>query len=224
MKTPQAIRHAVHSKASPKVIIWDIDGTLIDTAPLPVKSLISKLQIKTSWDPDTDSRPPCDPNIRGRLQELFDLNSEQAQRMIEEFRQNNKGSTSCSPEGLYPGIERVMKKIKLMKIQQAVVTNIRRRDSTFQFCKNHSIDQFCDYFIGRDWLGKKRKANLIEEFLEHLHTRDAIMIGDTDVDKQAAEETGVRFIGVNYGYGFRDVPRYANSPEEILNCIERTNN
>ncbi len=32
---------------------------------------------------------------------------------------------------------------------------------------------------------------------------------------------GVRFLAVNYGFGFRNIPDHANSPEEILTVLEK---
>ena len=63
-----------------------------------------------------------------------------------------------------------------------------------------------------------------------LNSKKAVMIGDSTIDAQGAEELGIDFIGVTYGFGFKenllnkDIKNigWANTPREILKVLRRS--
>ena len=78
-----------------------------------------------------------------------------------------------------------------------------------------------DFVYGTDMEGKLTKADLIRKCVDSFSgiTKDeAIMLGDSSYDAVAAQEAGVDFAGVTYGFEFRtkdDVDKYPN-----VGCIE----
>ena len=98
----------------------------------------------------------------------------------------------------------------------------KRQDYAIDICKHFGIDKYCQPIYGADNFNKLSKAELIKNCLKDLEVADnqVVMIGDTIGDKVAAEQAGVGFIGVNYGFGFKNIEGYANSPSEILDLLK----
>ena len=187
-----------------KNIIWDLDGTLVDTAPGIVLTYTYLMQ--NQYLPNRNEAE-IQRLIGPRLQFVFQ----------EEFRLTTEhGLSHAEP---YPQVLNVVGKLKKKGFTQSIVTN-KREDLAKSLCARYSLNKFMGVLIGGDPCGEKAKSELVEQCLQSLGTRDAIMIGDTEEDKQAAAKAGISFLGVNYGYGFHDVPSYANSPKEILRRLE----
>lgn len=202
-----------------KNIIWDLDGTLVNTAPGIVLTYTYLMQ--NQYLPrrsETEIQRLIGPRLQIVFQEEFRLNTELAQEMVIRFREyyNTHGLSHAEP---YPRILNVVGKLKEKGFAQSIVTN-KREDLAKNLCTRYSLNKFMEVIIGGDPYGEKAKTELVEQCLQSLGTRDAIMIGDTEEDKQAAAKAGISFLGVNYGYGFHDVPGYANSPKEILRSLE----
>ena len=203
-----------------KNIIWDLDGTLVDTAPGIVLTYTYLMQ--NQYLPnrnEAEIQRLIGPRLQFVFQEEFRLTTEQAQEMVVRFREyyNTHGLSHAEP---YPQVLNVVRQLKGKGFAQSIVTN-KREDLAKSLCARYSLDNFIGVLIGGDPYGKKSKSELVEQCLQSVGTRDAIMIGDTEEDKQAAAKAGISFLGVNYGYGFHDVPSYANSPEEILGKLEQ---
>lgn len=203
-----------------KNIIWDLDGTLVDTAPGIVLTYTYLMQ--NQYLPnrnEAEIQRLIGPRLQFVFQEEFRLTTEQAQEMVVRFREyyDTHGLSHAEP---YPQVLNVVGKLKEKGFTQSIVTN-KREDLAKSLCARYSLNKFMGVLIGGDPCGEKAKSELVEHCLQSLGTRDAIMIGDTEEDKQAAAKAGISFLGVNYGYGFHDVPSYANSPEEILGKLEQ---
>ena len=119
---------------------------------------------------------------------------------------------------LYPGIEEVMCTMQESGLKQAIAT-FKREDYALNICRHFQFDRYCKPIFGADNENKLTKADIIAKCLTaHAidDVADAVMIGDMDSDKNAAEKLGVDFIGVNYGFGFKDNENYAYNSGEIL--------
>lgn len=200
-------------------IIWDLDGTLVDTAPGVISTYM--YLIKNQYLPARSAEKLqrlIGPTLQSALSKEFGLNVEQTQEMVERFREyyQDKAIYCANP---YPKIGEVVEIFRRKGFTQVLVTN-KREDLAKKLCAYYSFNQYFKIIIGGDPYGLKTKSKLIGECLQQLGTRNVIMIGDTEGDKQAASENGVKFLGVNYGYGFRNVSGYANSPEEISELLE----
>ena len=73
---------------------------------------------------------------------------------------------------------------------------------------------------------QERKAFLVERAVRGLGTRNAVVIGDTRFDVEAAHANDLRALGVTWGIGDRDELRTAGAdliagqPEELLELLE----
>ncbi|MCM1324610.1 MAG: HAD hydrolase-like protein [Acetobacter sp.] len=199
-------------------VIWDIDGTLINTA----QGLVSAYQ----YSLDTlglelrsieEIKSFIGPVPKTVFIERFGMNEIAAQHASDIFRERYKTHDLLKAE-LYQGITTVLTTLKNNHIKQAVATN-KRQDYALDICQHFGLDAFLNPILGPDNLGTQTKADLIIQCTQTLNAQHAVMIGDTKGDASAAQLAGIDFIGVNYGFGFKDIEQYANTPAEILNIL-----
>lgn len=69
------------------------------------------------------------------------------------------------------------------------------------------------------------KRGMLEQIRDEYTVSTIIMVGDTNGDRLAAEESEVGFLGVTYGYGFNNESKYdfvtVDSPQKIFEAIEK---
>ena len=205
-----------------KTVLWDVDGTLLNTREgltAAYRYAIEQCHLPAKTDEELSSF--IGPTPQTIFKTHFGLNEEDAQHAANIFRERYK-SHDLFKAFLYPGVEDVLSGLDKAGIQQAIATN-KRQDYATAICKHFGLADYCAPIIGADNGNKLTKADLIKKCLEELEISDpssVVMIGDTEGDKQAAQAAGVQFLGVNYGFGFRNVSHYANSLEEILELLE----
>lgn len=201
-----------------KLVVWDIDGTLLDTTQgvvNAVRYVLSELNLpKLS---DETIKLFVGPPMHQSMSKYCGLEGDDLQKAVNMFRLRYK-DYELFKACLYPGVEEVMSTIQESGLKQAIAT-FKREDYALNICRYFQFDRYCKPIFGADNENKLTKADIIAKCLT-AHTvndvADAVMIGDMDSDKNAAEQLGIDFIGVNYGFGFRDNENYAYNPTEIL--------
>ena len=202
-------------------LIWDIDGTLLNTLEGLVAAYqytIAKLKLpEKSYEEIVTFIGPTPQTI---FVSKFGLSEIEAQNAADVFRDRYKNVDLLKAEP-YSNLLSVLESFSKMGYKQAVATN-KRQDYAVDICKYFGLDKYCQPIYGADNFNKLSKAELIKNCLKDLEVTDnqAVMIGDTIGDKVAAEQAGVGFIGVNYGFGFKNIEGYANSPSEILDLLK----
>ena len=60
--------------------------------------------------------------------------------------------------------------------------------------------------MGSDLAGKLTKADIVEKCIEALDADkpQTVLIGDSQFDLNGANQAGIDFIGVTYGFGFKN--------------------
>jgi phosphoglycolate phosphatase len=204
------------------LIIWDLDGTLLDTHQGVSSALAFTLdQYGISRSPEEIREMVHVPKVKDAFINIANMEESETERATDIFRQQylEHDLFKAIP---YEGIEEVMKLCHELGFKQAVATN-KRQDCATSICHHFALDKVCHPICGSDRYNNLSKADLIRKCLEEHHITDyrlAVMIGDTSSDRNAAEQVGIDFIGVNYGFGFRDVEGYANTPQDILTFLK----
>ena len=204
-----------------KLIVWDFDGTLSDSSDgllqaheyiinqfkLPQKTAVEMLKFIGPLPKDT-------------YHNVFGLNESDAMcahNMFREYYLNN----SLLNAKLYNGIKDILVYIHANNIMHAIASN-KRQDCLEKLVDHFGIRPFFKYIYGQKDNKLTTKSEMINKFIfdEHLKKDEVCMIGDTVGDKNTATEVGIDFIGVNYGFGFHEVPEYANTPVGILEKLK----
>ena len=200
-----------------KCLIWDIDGTLLNTAEGLLASYKYALcQFGLPELPDEEIFSFIGPSPQTVFMEKFHLTKEQAQHGADIFRERYRNHDLLKAKP-YAGILDVLSFFHCSGFKQAIATN-KRYDYAVDICRYFGIHHYCFPILGTDNTSCIGKAGLILRCLETIGQTDktmAVMIGDTQGDKKAAEEAGISFLGVSYGFGLSEKTVYAATPADI---------
>ncbi len=198
------------------VLLFDLDGTLIDSVPDLTKAL--KLTLDELKMPSFD-----EDRVRGWVgngasmlvkrallgKRDFDdseLDSKLFNRALECFMKHYSKVLNDAT-GLYPEVKDTLIALKGRGYRMAIVTN---KPSPFvePILKNLKIESFFDSIVGGEDLPKKKPdpMPLIHSCkLMGVSTDMAVMIGDSSNDILSAKRANIPSIAVSYGYNY-DIP------------------
>lgn len=126
----------------------------------------------------------------------------------------------------YPGVLNVMKELKERGIKIAIVSN--KLDSAVKDLDEKFFAEYTIAAIGEmEGVARKPAPDMVEKALRELGVAksDAVYVGDSDVDIQTAQNSGLDCISVTWG--FRDVPflrehgakTMIDKPQELLSLV-----
>ena len=213
-----------------KLVIFDVDGTLLDTTEGVLSSVKYTIQKHNlSPLPEEDLRTFIGPPIQKSFEKFYGLNEEKVQVLAETFRNRYKNFDLLKAVP-YGEIYTVLEYLKEHHIKIAVAT-YKRQDYAVSLLKYYHFDDYTSILYGTDNYNKLRKRDIIQKCIIDSEIRDystVLMVGDSENDAVGAAEIGVDFLGVTYGFGFKtkeDVTEYpyvgyAAAP---INIIEHFN-
>ena len=210
-------------------VIFDIDGTLLDGTEGIIKSVkyaISEMNLHIISDEQLISF--VGPPVQNSAKSIYKLDDEQAQQFANFFRQQYaKGDVLLAK--IYHGIYDLLDFLKLNNYKLGVAT-YKRQDYAIDLMKHFNVDKYFDSICGADNENKLTKFDILLNCKNNIASDkdNVVMIGDSYHDAQAAEKLGVDFIGVTYGFGFKneeEVMQYnpifiANNPTQIIEFLE----
>lgn len=197
------------------LIIFDVDGTILDTSQGLLASILYTIQ-KLKYDIPSEEvlLSFIGPRIQDSLNKVFGLTGIDLEYASNIFRNRYKEKDVLKAEP-YEGIYDVLKTLTEKEIHIAIATN-KRQDFTDVLLDKFKLGQYVEKAFGTDKDSKLKKEDLIQACLNYFNIYDvkkAVMIGDSSYDAIAASKTGVEFVGVTYGFEFRgknDVNKYHN--------------
>jgi phosphoglycolate phosphatase len=191
---------------SVRAVIFDLDGTLVESACEIVAALNRAL--------DELGLPPLEPKrieaMIGRGVRTLDERALQAteggalievERAVERF-EAHYAQTIATEARLYPGVLEGLRRLKAAGLPLAVVTN-KPRFFTLQLLERAQVvDFFTAVVAGDDGIRRKPEPDMLLAACEKMGTPPAqtLMIGDSDNDIAAARAAGCPVWCVPYGY------------------------
>ncbi len=190
-----------------KVILWDLDGTIIDSEEGVTKCVQYALRHFGIEEPDLKKlRVFIGPPLRGQFRKVYGLTPEQAEIAVLKYRErfDEKGMYEC---GLYPQVEETLRSLKAKGYQQAIASS-KNETACIEILRNLEIDQYFDLIGGATDDGKiSQKADVLAMVMERMGQKDArsyVLIGDTGFDVLGANAVHMDCIGITYGFGTRE--------------------
>lgn len=209
-----------------KLVIFDLDGTLMDTSPgilLAVKDTIKEHGMPALSEEKI--RTFIGPPIQWSFEAQYGISKEEAQCMADTFRAlySTKHLLGAVP---YPGIYDLLQALNERGMKSAIAT-YKREDYALRLLKHYHFDDYTDIMYGGDNDGTLKKHDIIQKCIDTAGVKnlnEVVMVGDTLHDSNGAKELGVDFIGVSYGFGFhgedtKGIDFMANTTEEILKFV-----
>ena len=211
-----------------KAILFDLDGTLLDTTDGVLESAIyAAMQLGYPELPHEIMLKFVGPPIQNSFIKYYNCDEIKAQQAANVFRRYYKDKALLKAK-YYDGIIEVLKELKTRGRKIAVAT-YKREDYAIVLLRHFGIAEYCDSMHGADNFNKLTKADIVNICIDEMNEpkEEVVLIGDTEHDAIGANKAGVSFLGVTYGFGFKsdaDVNEFnnigcANTPKEILNYI-----
>lgn len=186
-----------------KVILFDLDGTLTNSAPGIFNSLryaLKKFSIETI--PQSVLESFIGPSLKYSFSKHFFIDEKDVFKVIKYYRAyyTEKGMYENK---LYDGIEDLLFELK----KKDKILNIASSKPTIyvnEILQHFKILHYFDHVIGAKIDGSHSdKIDLINENLNlypEMEKKDFVMIGDRNWDIIGAKKAKINSIGVNYGF------------------------
>ena len=211
------------------LVIFDLDGTLLDTTEgvlQAVKYTINEMGYKMLNDDELASF--IGPPIQNSFADAYNLKGEILQTIATTFRNRYKDFELFKAKP-YEGIYYLFSELMNKKIKTAVAT-YKREDYAISLLQKFNFQNYTNIMYGADHENKLSKKDIIKKCIDTAQVTDmgkVVMLGDTVHDALGAKQMGIDFIGVTYGFGFKNEKDFinidyigiANSPIEIMKYV-----
>ncbi len=208
-------------------IIFDLDGTLLDTS----EGILSSVQYTIDFFhlnslSEEKMRSFIGPPIQKSFAREYNVSPKLADNYASVFRNRYKDYDLLKAK-LYPGIIETLNELKNRGIILGVAT-YKREDYALKLLDYYGFLQLFDVVHGSNFSGKQTKQDIILECITEVQLRDfdrIVLVGDTNSDAIGASNVGIHFVGVTYGFGYKngelikDADGIIDYPLELLSFL-----
>ncbi|SHF04237.1 HAD hydrolase-like protein [Alkalibacter saccharofermentans] len=194
-----------------KGIVFDLDGTIIDSETGIAKAFQKALATKGMTDSLENIKSLIGPPLSRTIITKYGFSEKEGAEAMKEHKKYyiSKGLFESS---IYEGVKELLETLMDKNIVMMIATNKPETYAVTQM-EHYGLSKYFHSIVGND-IPQKRgtKKDFIMEAIESagIRAEDAVMVGDRNIDLEAAKEIGMDTIGVLYGYG---------SKEEIEGCM-----
>ena len=182
------------------LIVFDWDGTLVDSAQTIVESIQqASVDVGLPIPVDADARSIIGLSLRPAIAALFDeIDAAQLQKMVERY--NFHFHARDHQITLFEGVAEAMVELEDAGFMLAVATGKGRRGLEHAFeqtgLRSHFVASRC-----ADECHSKPHPQMLHELMDEVATppERTVMIGDTPYDLEMARNAAVARLGVTYG-------------------------
>lgn len=187
-----------------KYILFDFDGTIVDTSPGIINATIYALDsfgIKVD-NPLVSLRRFIGPPLSYSFNTFYGLQGEDIKKAIAIFRDyySEKGISQCR---VYDGMEDLLKLLKSSG-KKIILATSKPEVFASKILENLGLKQYFDFIAGALMdESRNEKPEVMDYAIKqyNIDISEAVMIGDRFYDVQAAATFGIDSIGVLYGFG-----------------------
>jgi phosphoglycolate phosphatase len=190
--------------AEPVSILFDLDGTLVDSLPgieFSVREAFGACRLPL---PKNNLREMIGPPIRTILSRAGNITDENQLDALERAFRVSYDSEGWRKTVSFPGAYVVLKKLHEQGNRLFVVSN-KPRHISLRILERERILEYFEAVVTRDSRspGYRSKEEMVEVLLaeREIAIEDCILVGDTAEDANAAATAGIKFIWMTHGYG-----------------------
>lgn len=199
-----------------KIVVFDLDGTLLDTSS-GIIAAIRRTIAELGLEPLSSDvlRTFIGPPVQLSFKRVYNMTTGNADLAGNLFRNYYKQTEYLLQAKAYDGIYDVCDTLTKKHISIAVAT-YKRQDYAEVILNHFGFNRYTTAFYGSDFEGTLTKSDIILQCLKDYDISDksqALMIGDTSYDAIGAQKLQIPFLGVSYGFGFRnkeEIDEYPN--------------
>lgn len=215
------------------VVLFDLDGTLTDSAPGIINCIRYALDdFDIPYPDDATMRSHLGPPLSVTFEQHFDMRPAEVDRAIAKYRERFH-EVGMFENSVYDGVSELLERLTLTGRTLAVATS-KPTPSATAILEHFGLARHFAFIGGAELDGpRQHKADVIAHTLEELAAlsrytpgETVVMVGDREHDIRGAAAHGIPGIGVLWGYG--DEPELvsagaiavARSPVEVLEILQ----
>ncbi len=205
-----------------KALLFDLDGTLIDSAQDIALALEKTLkQVGLIHKMPDDVRPFVGGGVKALLERV--LGEDYREEFVEIFRSNYRENPVVYTRP-FEGVVETLKVLKEAGLRLAVVSN-KPEDLSVEILRRLDLADMFDFIAGGDTFPEKKPSPL--PIIETLKILDAdpcesVMIGDTEADLVAGKGAGTKTALAQWGYVKINSSKpdfYLKRPQDLLDIF-----
>ena len=201
--------------------LFDFDGTLVDTTEMIFQGM--RHATTSVLGREDFSREELLANVGQplpRQMELFD--AEKAELLLEAYRAHHEEHHDALI-GEFPGVAEALSRLRAAGVRIVVVTSKRRRSVEMALEKFPGLDLVVDRFVTMEDTEehKPHPEPLLKglELMGGIPKEEAVYVGDSPFDVQAAKAAGLTSVAVSWGAFSEDTLREAD-PDYLVPDID----
>ena len=183
-------------------LLFDLDGTLTDSTEGILKCLINAVE-KMGFEVPEDTNKFLGPPIRQSVAEFIGMNEEQIDEAVRIFRERYS-TVGLFENRVYDGIPEMLERLKKAGKRLMVATS-KPEVYAVRILERFGIAPYFEIVGGAELDGSRDyKHEVIEYVLAKADITDrsrVLMIGDRRQDVLGAHKTGLKCMGILWGYG-----------------------
>ena len=189
-----------------KLILFDYDGTIVDSAKMIVKGAIEAFRMCGLPDPDPNK---VRENIGKPLATALDAYAPKGYEVNPEMISNanrkwyaEQGRLGLQDEPLYPGMFKLINDLKSHKECNIGVATNKSRIALNNGLNKHNLNEIFDITLTMEEAKPKPDPDMAIQAMSKLNIekKSTIIVGDTINDIGLGVNAGINSIGVAWGY------------------------
>ena len=193
---------------TPKLIIFDFDGTLGDTRQNIIITMQRTMRmVGLPVKSDAECAATIGLTLENSFQSLYpDMAGDMAARCVEAYREIFLESVDELAPQLFPGVADTLARLDEMGIKMSIASS-RQSQSLLLFLESMGVAKYFPYVLGSDNVAKhKPDPEPVLKTLRELDyvPSDVLVVGDMPVDVAMAHGASVRAIAVTFGNATRE--------------------
>lgn len=205
-----------------ELVIFDLDGTLADTSEGIINAhRYANAQMNRERPEEQELRHIIGASLLDTYIYQFGYQRCEAEKAVRIYR-DWYGKYGVKEAELYQNIDELLQILYHKGCKLAVAT-LKAENLAREVLANLGIDHFFNLIHGVDTKDRLSKCDLINMCISELECEKAasILVGDSMHDMAGAEEAGIDFVGVTYGFGhFAEGQMYENMKMTIADPLE----
>ena len=214
-----------------KNVYFDLDGTLIDSAP-SIISCLKRTLLEFGYEiPEYDTLRKCvGPPFTYSFPNYLHIRDEDFQATVKRYREFYDKENGCLEAEVFEGVEGLLKALVKRGYCLFVCTS-KPEPTARKILKHLGIDKYFTEICGATLDAKiDTKAQVLELCFKRApwHKKEeTVLIGDTKFDCIGASSVGVDCIGITWGLSSREelmehqAIAVFDYPDEVLDYIEK---
>ena len=189
-----------------KLVLFDYDGTIVDSAKMIVKGAIEAFRMCGLPDPDPNKvreniGKPLATALDAYAPEGYEVNPEMISNAYRKWYAE-QGRLGLQDEPLFPGMFKLINDLKINKEFHIGVATNKSRIALNNGLKKHNLINIFDITLTMDEAKAKPDPDMAIQAMSmfNIEKKSTIIVGDTINDIGLGVNAGINSIGVAWGY------------------------